>query len=115
MPDLSLTKSWTYLAATTFERIAPFIADNVTSRIFLLHVLEQNGMKQTVNGGLQLVFPVFKELPAAQSYADLDTLDVSRANPVTTAIYNWKQLAVPVTISGRDMMRPAMRRLLKRG
>lgn len=104
MADLSLTKSWTYLAATTFERIAPFIADNITSRIFLLHILNESGMKQEVQGGLQLIFPVFKELPTASAYTDLDTLSVARANPTTVARYNWKQVAAPVTISGRDMV-----------
>lgn len=104
MPDISLTKAWTYLASTTFERIAPFVADNVTSRIFLLHHLEQSGMKQHVRGGLSLNFPIFKELPAGQSYSDLGTLGTARASPTTIAQYDWKQIAVPVTISGRDMV-----------
>lgn len=104
MPNLSLTKIWNYLAATTFERIAPFIADNITNRIFLLHILDQAGQKQRVNGGLNLVFPVLKELPTAQAYSDMGNLDVSRADPATVAVYNWKQIAAPVTISGRDML-----------
>jgi len=104
MPNLSLLKTWDYLATSTLERISPYIADNATGRIFLLHVLEENGMKSSVMGGRQLVFPVFKELSTATAYTDLDLLTVARANPTTPAIYNWKQLAVPIQVSGRDML-----------
>ena len=53
MPNLSLTKTWNYLATSTIERISPFISDVVTGRVFLLHVLDQSGMRQRVNGGTQ--------------------------------------------------------------
>jgi len=100
---LSLTKLWGYLATSTFERISPAIADNATGRIWLIHALRQAGMEQEVPGGNEIYFPVLKELQTAQAYSDLDVLDVSRADPTTTAKYNWKQLAVPIMISGRDM------------
>src|SRR3990167_292447 len=104
MPNLSLTKTWNYLAASTIERISPFISDVVTGRVFLLHVLDQSGMRQRVNGGTQLVLRLLNELPTATDYSDLDALNPSRANPVEAAIYNWKQFAVPIQISGRDML-----------
>ena len=107
MAELGLTKQWTYLAANVFERISSFMADNITSRIFLLHVLDTKGMKQMVRGGLNLVMRVVKELPGGQNYSDLGALAPARANPDTVAIYNWKQAAVPVQISGRDMIQNA--------
>lgn len=100
---VSLTKFWNYVATSTVERLAPFIADNATARIFALNALIDAGMQQEVPGGNELYFPVLKELQTAQAYSDLDPLDVSRADPTTVAKYNWKQLAVPVMISGRDM------------
>ena len=82
MPDLSATKVWSYLATTTFERVAPFIADNITARIFLLHALaELKGIQQEVMGGLDIRFPILKELATAVDYTDLDTLAPARANP----------------------------------
>ena len=104
MPNLSLSKVWNYLAVSTIERISPFISDVVTGRVFLLHILDQSGMRQRVNGGTQLVLRLLNELPTATDYSDLDTLNPSRANPVEAAVYNWKQFAVPVQISGRDML-----------
>ena len=104
MPNLSLTKTWNYLATSTIERISPFISDVVTGRVFLLHVLDQSGMRQRVNGGTQLVLRLLNELPTATDYSDLDTLNPARANPIEAAIFNWKQFAVPIQISGRDML-----------
>lgn len=60
-------------------------------------------MRQRVAGGTQLVLRLLNELPTATDYSDLDALNPSRANPLEAAIYNWKQFAVPVQISGRDM------------
>lgn len=104
MPNLGLTKTWNYLTVSTMERISPFISDVVTGRVFLLHVLDQSGMRQRVNGGTHLVLRLLNELPTATDYSDLDTLNPSRANPVEAAIYNWKQFAVPIQVSGRDML-----------
>src|SRR3990167_10528542 len=104
MPDLSATKTWTYLATSTFERIVPFIADIITARIFLLHALaEIKGISQEVAGGLDIRFPVLKELATAEDYTDLDTGAPSRASPATTAIYTWRQVRAPIVLSGRDM------------
>lgn len=104
MPDLSATKTWSYLATTTFERMSSFIADNVTARIFLLHALDQlKGIKQELQGGLDIRFRILKELATASDYTDLDTLSPSRANPATTAVYTWRQVYAPIVLSGRDM------------
>ena len=100
---VSATKSWGYLATHTLERLRPVIADNVTGRIFLLHALRERGVEVNVPGGLEIVLPVFKELQTAEAYSDLDVLSVSRADPTTVARSQWKQLAVPLMISGRDM------------
>ena len=100
---VAVTKSWDYLATSTYEKIQPFISDIVTAQVALIHALIDNGIAEEQAGGTQLVFPVFQELQTVQAYSDLDTLTVARANPTTAAIYDWKQLSVPVQISGRDM------------
>lgn len=104
MPDLSATKTWTYLTTSTFERIVSYFSDIVTGRIFLLHALaELKGISQEVQGGVDIRFPVLKELATAEDYSDLDTGAPARANPATTAVYTWRQLRAPVVLSGRDM------------
>lgn len=104
MPDLSATKVWSYLATTTFERMSPLISDIVSSRIFLLHAMDElKGVKKEVNGGLDLRFRVMKELASAEDYTDLDTAAPTRANPLTTAVYTWRQVRSPIMLSGRDM------------
>jgi len=104
MPDVSSTKVWTYLATSTFERVAPFMADIITSRIFLLHAsAELKGISQEVQGGLDIRFPVLKELATAEDYSDLAAGAPSRASPATTAVYTWRQVRSAIVLSGRDM------------
>ena len=82
----------------------PFIADIITARIFLLHALaEIKGISQEVAGGLDIRFPVLKELATAEDYTDLDTGTPARASPATTAVYTWRQVRSPIVLSGRDM------------
>jgi len=95
---------WGNCATTTFERIPKFLSDIVTSRIFLLHALDTlKGIKSEVMGGLDIRFPVLKELATAVDYSDLDTLAPSRSSPATTAVYTWRQVAASAVLSGRDM------------
>ena len=46
-----------------------------------------------------------KELPTAEAYTDLDTITPSRGDPVTSVVYEWKQVNTPVQISGLDMIK----------
>lgn len=102
--DLSATKVWSYLATTTFERMSPLISDIVSSRIFLLHAMDElKGVKKETQGGLDLRFRILKELATAEDYTDLDSAAPSRANPATTAVYTWRQIRAPIVLSGRDM------------
>ena len=102
--DVSATKTWSYLATTTLERMSPLISDIVSSRIFLLHALDElKGVKKELAGGLDIRLRVIKELATAEDYTDLDTASPSRANPLTTAVYTWRQVRAPIVLSGRDM------------
>ena len=102
--DVSATKTWSYLASTTFERMSSLISDIVSTRIFLLHALDElKGVKKEVQGGLDIRFRVLKELATAEDYTDLDTAAPARANPLTTAVFTWRQVRAPIVLSGRDM------------
>lgn len=102
--DVSATKVWSYLATTTFERMSSLVSDIVSTRIFLLHALDElKGVKKEFMGGLDIRLLVLKELATAEDYTDLDTAAPARANPLTTAVYTWRQVRAPIVLSGRDM------------
>jgi hypothetical protein len=92
------------IIATTIEARSGKIRDNVTKNNALLARLKQKGKIRTVSGGRL----IYEELSFAENgnggyYSGYDTLPVSSADVITAAEYNWKQIAVPITISGLEM------------
>ena len=78
-------------------------ADNVTKKNALLQKLSDVGAIKKHSGGRTIV----KELDYAENstfkyYSGYETLDVSAAEVLSAAEYNWRQAAVAVTISGLE-------------
>lgn len=105
--ETSLTRSYGDVLSTTADYIRPLLADSITSRIPTLLYLNANGRKVMFQGGFQLHFNVFKELSNAQIYTDDDTLSTTRATNFTRAVYEIKQAASEVVLTGLDMLRNA--------
>lgn len=87
------------------EAIEPYLFDNISSRTALLYCLKEKGAIKKVGGMPHLRFNILKELPTTEGYTDLDTITPVRADPATSAIYDWKQLQCPVQVSGLDMIK----------
>ncbi|MDI6732327.1 MAG: phage major capsid protein [Planctomycetota bacterium] len=79
--------------------------DNASTRTSLLYRLKALGSIIRTGGKPHLRFNILKELPTAQGYTDLDPLTPVRGDPATSCIYEWKQIAVPVQVSGLDMIK----------
>lgn len=86
------------------EALEPNLFDNVSTRTSLLYCLKEKGAIKRVGGSANLSFKILKELPSTEGYSDLEALTPVRADPVTRAIYEWKQLECPIQVSGRDMI-----------
>lgn len=104
MSFLSTTFNWDTIGSITNPLISKKVADNITTQIPLLYLLDKMGNKEYESGGLQYNLPVFKELQNAQAYTALTTLSYADTDPVTSAIYNRKQLTVPVTLTGTKLL-----------
>lgn len=104
MSFLSTTFNWDTIGSITNPLISKKVADNITTQIPLIYLLDKMGNKEYESGGLQYNLPVFKELQNAQAYTALTTLTYADTDPVTSAIYNRKQLTVPVTLTGTKLL-----------
>lgn len=104
MSFLSTTYNWDTIGSITNPLISRKVADNITTQIPLIYLLDKMGNKEYESGGLQYNLPVFKELQNAQAYTALTTLTYGDTDPVTSAIYNRKQLTVPVTLTGTKLL-----------
>lgn len=94
------------LLASTVERTmdSGVVQDAIYDAHPLLKRLRQGGQLKVVDGGERLRIAVeYAKNTAGGPYNDLDALDITRQQTVTSAFYNWKQYAYSVVISGREM------------
>jgi len=98
------------ILATTIESRSRKVADNVTKNNAILMKLSTRGRIKPFSGGTVIL----QELSFAENgnggwYSGYDILPVGVADVISAAQYNIKQLAVPVVISGLEMLQNAGR------
>jgi hypothetical protein len=95
----------TDLIAAGIEWRSPEVADGVSSNNALLTYLKKRGNSKLVDGGTQ----INQNLSFAQNsnggfYSGYDPLPVGQSDVISAATYNWAQYAVPVVISGLEIL-----------
>lgn len=93
------------LVATTIESRTGEIADNVTKNNALLMKMKQRGNIRTFSGGTSIFEELsFRENGNAGYYSGYDLLPVAAQDVLSAAQYAIKQAAVPVVMSGLEML-----------
>ena len=93
------------IVATTIQNRSRMVADNVTKNNAILSRLNQRGNVKTISGGNV----IFEELSFAENanggfYSGYDLLPVAAQDVISAAEFQIKQYAVPVVISGLEML-----------
>ena len=89
------------ILSTTLQNYQPTLVDNIFKDLVLLNHMNQGGRVVMEEGGTQIVEPVlYEENTTAASYADYDNILLTPQEGITAAIYNWKQIAASIAISG---------------
>lgn len=100
----SPNSTFTELVSTTFRKHRKEFADNTTNNNALYARLFNKGNKRTEDGGLTIVEELdYQENSTYQRYSGYDVLDISASDVLSAAEYNWRQAAVHVTASGREL------------
>src|SRR5713101_2036239 len=95
----------TDIVTSAIESRTRKIADNVTKNNALYARLKKKGKIKPVSGGVQIFQEIsFAENTNAGWYSGYDQLPVAAQDVISAAAYNWKQIAVPVVISGLEQM-----------
>lgn len=94
--------------ATSIENRSRKIADNVTKNNAILTRMKQRGTIKTFSGGHK----IYQELSFAENgnagfYSGYDVLPTAAADVLSAAEFEIKQAAVPVVISGLEMLQNA--------
>lgn len=100
----SPNSTFTELVSTTYRKHKGEFADNVSNHNALLKKLTTKGRKRKEDGGLTIVAELdYAENSTYQRYSGYDALNVSASDVLSAAEYQWKQSAVHVTASGREL------------
>lgn len=92
------------LVSTTFRKHHKEINDNVSNNNAFLKRLDQNGNTEVLDGGLSIVVALdYNTNSTYQRYTGLDILDVSESDVITSAEYQWRQIALAVVSSGLQL------------
>jgi len=103
-PGSNIITQWSELASTTYRRHATNVADNVSRQNALWRRIGEKGNARLESGGLTIVQPIdYQANSTYQRYSGFDPLNIAAVDVLTSAEYNWQQVAVNVAASGREI------------
>jgi hypothetical protein len=95
---------FTQLVSTTLRNTGPEITDNVSLNNALLRKLKQRGNIKTLDGGTEIQEPLeYAENSTYTRYFGYDPYNINASDVITSAKYDWAQVAINVTSSGREL------------
>ena len=96
--------TFTEMVTTTLRAHSREITDNVSANNALLTYLKSKGKIETENGGYEIVLPLdYAENSTYLRYSGYDPLNISPSEVISAAKYDWAQIALHVTASGREL------------
>lgn len=101
----SPNSTFTEMVTTTLRKHYRKVVDNVTDHNGLLTFLKERGnIKTDASGGYEIAIPLsHAENSTYQRFSGYDTLNIGASDVLSAAKYDWKQVAIHVTASGREL------------
>jgi hypothetical protein len=91
------------IVTTTMYNRSRKLANNVSNNNALLARLEKKGKRKPVSGGRQILQEIeYGENSTFGWYSGYDPLNISPSDVFTSAVFDWKQCSVAVSISGLE-------------
>lgn len=100
----SPNSTFTELVTSTFRNHKKEVKDNVSNRNALYAYLSKKGNHRVEDGGLTIVANLeYATNGTYQRYSDWDVLNIAQSDVISAAEYQWRQIALNVVSSGRDL------------
>jgi len=93
------------IVTTTLRNRSRTLSDNVSNHNALLRRLRENGNQTSVTGRDIVRELEYADNGTVQFYSGYETLDVSPSDVLSAAVFDYKQLAGNVTISGLEQVK----------
>src|SRR5512138_1832536 len=98
----TITEILDNVGTSTIEARLPGLIDNVfTGNPLAARLLQRDNVK--IDGGKDIRQRIIYGKKNGGSYSGLDPLDNTNPETRTEMVFNWKQLYVPIMLSGLDM------------
>lgn len=100
----SANSTFTELVSTTYRKHRSTVKDNISNRNALMKRMKQRGNYRLEDGGLTIACPLdYNSNGTYQRYSDWDVLNISASDVLSAAEYQWRQIAINVVASGREL------------
>ena len=95
---------FTEMVTTTERYWHNEITDNVSDHNALMNTLKRRGKIKTISGGYEYAAPIsYAENGTYQRYSGYDALNTGASDVLTSVKYDFQQVAIHVTASGREI------------
>lgn len=98
----------TYLDSLFSQTLANYsktLVDNIGKSNAFFSKIINSGYYESENGGSYIQIPLMYQLGTMDSYAGYDELGTTPTDGVTSATYEWRQLAIPIVYSMEDVLK----------
>jgi hypothetical protein len=100
----SANSTFTELVSTTYRKHRSTVKDNLSNRNALVKRMKKRGNYRLEDGGLTIACPLdYNSNGTYQRYSDWDVLNISASDVLSAAEYQWRQIAINVVASGREL------------
>lgn len=100
----SPNSTFTEMVTTTLRHRSGELVDNVSDHNAFLHLMKKKGNVKTISGGREIVEELeYAENGTYQRFSGYSQLNTQASDVITAAKYDWKQAAIHVTASGRQI------------
>jgi len=101
----NITTYFDQLFATTLAKYSKTLIDNIGKSNALFYKLINGNYYEGVSGGTYIQIPLMYALGTFDSYEGYDELSTTPTEGLTSAIFQWSQLATPVVYSMLDVLK----------
>jgi len=101
---MPVNSTFTELVTTTFRNHKKTITDNFSNKNAFLYYVKKHGNLKKEDGGLSIATPLdYAANGTYQRFSDWDVLNISASEVIGAAEYQWRQIAINIVASGREM------------
>lgn len=103
------TKNFDALFTSSLAKYQKTLVDNISTSNAFLKKIQSSGNYLPIDGGISVDFPLMYGLGTADWYEGYDTLNTEPMDGQTMGIWEWRECAIPITVSRRELRQNAQK------